>query len=203
MIVATFTDSLVAYGTAALALFTVALAWSTRKLAKAAITDQRAQWRPVLIAGDDEVAETNDQLRILVRNVGRGPALGVHGQLRISGPSGATTPGAPGVVLPGDTLELCFVVNDDFPRGLVRRFEVSYYDIGEWWHQTELTAGWGEERPDGSRPFRIAKTFVSETGRQLLPVHGSPRTTTALRKRQTHPWFRAWDRLPRLKRRGR
>jgi hypothetical protein len=184
VIVATFTDSLVAYGTVALALFTVALAWSTRKLAKAAIADQRAQWRPVLIAGDDEVAETNDQLRI-------------------SGPSGATTPGAPGVVLPGDTLELCFAVNDAFPRGLVRRFEVSYYDIGEWWHQTELTAGWGEERPDGSRPFRIAKTFVSETGRQLLPVHGSPRATTALRKRRMRPWFRAWDRLRRLKRRGR
>lgn len=76
--------------------------WAYR-LAAAAIADQRAQWRPVLISASQEVDESvPGELLIEVRNVGRGPALGVGGQLRIAGPSGAAKPRQPNICLPGE-----------------------------------------------------------------------------------------------------
>jgi hypothetical protein len=187
-------DSIVAYGTAILALGTVALALFTYRLAAAAIADQRAQWRPVLISASQEVDESvPGELLIEVRNVGRGPALGVGGQLRIAGPSGAAKPGQPNICLPGEILELRFGVNGEYPRGAIRRFEVTYYDIGEWWHVTDLTAS---IREPGS-PLTIAQTFVSEMQRQLLPVHGSRRARAAFERRQNRFWRRKWRGLRR------
>lgn len=182
-------DSVVAYGTAMLALGTVALAFFTYRLASAATSDQRAQWRPVLIPASEVVDESiTGELRMMVRNVGRGPALGVGGQLRISGPSGAAIPGQPNICLPGDVLELRFGVNDKYPRGLVRRFEITYYDIGEWWHTTDLTASIREQ----NGPLVMAQTFVNEMDRQLLPVHGSRRARATAERRQNRPWRRIW-----------
>jgi hypothetical protein len=182
-------DSVVAYGTAMLALGTVALAFFTYRLAAAATSDQRAQWRPVLIPASETVDESvAGELRIKVRNVGRGPALGVGGQLRISGPSGATIPGQPDICLPGEVLELRFGVNNEYPRGFVRRFEVTCYDIGEWWHTTDLTASIREQ--DG--PLTMAQTFVNEMDRQLLPVHGSRRAKATAERKQKRPWRRMW-----------
>src|SRR5690348_10396333 len=115
-------DSVVACGTAILAVGTVALAFFTYRLASAASGDQRAQWRPVLVAASDVVDESvPGELRLEVRNVGRGPALGVNGQLRISGPSGAVIPGQPNLCLEDEVLELRFGVSNDHPRGLTRR----------------------------------------------------------------------------------
>ena len=192
-------DSVVAYGTAVLAFGTAALAFFTYRLAAAATSDQRAQWRPVLIAASEEVDESvAGELRIEVRNVGRGPALGVGGQLRIAGPSGATIPGQPNVCLPDEILELRFSAKGDYRRGSVRHFEVTYYDIGEWWHTTDLTASIREQ----GGPMTIARTFVSETDRQLLPVHGSRRAKAAAERERKRPWARALHWLRRKARRS-
>jgi hypothetical protein len=187
-------DSVVAYGTAVLALGTAALAFFTYRLAAAATSDQRAQWRPILIAGSEEVDESIDgELLIEVRNVGRGPALGVGGQLRIAGPSGAVIPGQPNICLPDEIMELRFSVNGEYGRGSVRHFEVTYYDIGEWWHTTDLTASIREQ----GGPLTVMKTFVSERNRQLLPVHGSRRAMAAAERKKKRPWVRSWHWLRR------
>lgn len=182
-------DSVVAYATAILALGTVALAFFTYHLAAAAGSGQRAQWRPVLIAASKEVDESVDgEVLIEVRNVGRGPALGVGGQLRISGPSGGTVPGESDICLPDQVMELRFSVSGEFSRGLTRRFEITYYDIGEWWHTTDLTATVRE----AGGPLRIAQTFVSEADRQLGTTYGSRRAKAAVKRREQRPWRRAW-----------
>jgi hypothetical protein len=126
-------DSLVGYGTVILALGTVALAFFTYRLANAATRDQRAEWRPVLIAALDEVEEiAPGELLLVVRNVERDPALGVGGELRIVGPSGGVIPGQSNVCLPGEKLSLLFSAKGDHGFGVIRHFEVTYYDIGEW-----------------------------------------------------------------------
>lgn len=166
-------ETLVALGTLVLAAFTGYLAWSTRQLAEAATADQRAQWRPVLIAEDDEVDEhIEGELRVRLHNVGRGPALGVHGQLRSGGPKGATFPGSPDRVLPGEVLELRFSRKNDITRGAILSFEIFYYDIGDWLHATELTV-LPREQQDGSKPLRVARCQVSESGTRRAFPKGS------------------------------
>jgi hypothetical protein len=175
----------VAWATLLLAVFTATLAWYTSRLARSATAAQRAEWRPVLIPASEAVDESVlGELGIEVRNVGRGPALGVNGQLRIAGPSGAVIPGQPSTCLPGETLQLRFGVTGDHRGGLVRRFEVTYYDIGERWHTTDLAASIREQ--DG--PLAIRKTFVTEMSRQLSAIHGSRQAVA----RQNRPWRRAW-----------
>jgi hypothetical protein len=184
-------ETLVALGTLALAVVTAYLAWKTRSLAIAATEDQRSRWRPILIAADQVVDEdVEGELRIRVRNVGQGPALGVGGQLRIKGPTGAVIPGSPSTALVDDVLELRFSLKEkDFWRGYVVRFEVTYFDIKEWWHVTDITATI-REQPDGSKPLRIAGTFVSETGRRLGPVYGSRRAKADAERHGKRPWNR-------------
>ncbi len=184
-------DLFIALGTMILAVGTVALAFFTFRLASSASRDQRAEWRPVLIAAREEVGETTDgEFLIVVRNVGRGPALGVNGELRIAGPSGAVIPGQENVCLPGDTMPLRFGINGEYGRGIVR-FEVTYYDIGEWWHRTDLTASISEE----NGPLTIGQTFVNEMNRQLLPVHGSRRAQEVAERKRNHLWHRTKRRL--------
>jgi hypothetical protein len=48
-------------------------------------------------------------------NVGRGPALGINGQLRIAGPSGATKPGEPAICDAGGSIDLLF--GETWPDG--------------------------------------------------------------------------------------
>ena len=184
-------ETLVAVGTLVMAAFTAYLAWATRSLAVAATEDQRSRWRPVLIPADQDVDESvPGELGIRVRNVGQGPALGVHGQLWIKGPTGAVIPGNPNVVLVGEALELRFSMSEkDFWRGYVVRFEVTCYDIKEWWHVTDFTATI-REQPDGSKPLKINGTFVNETGRRVGGVHGSRRATEDAKRHEKRPWNR-------------
>lgn len=185
-------EVLVAVATVAVAILTISLVLSNRQLAQAAISDQRARWRPVLIAANEEVDESvPGELMIQVRNVGRGPALGVSGELRISGPSGAVIPGQADICLVDDILALRFSCKGEYSRGLIRQFEVTYYDIGEWWQKTYLSAVPRKE-PDGSISLHLARTFVSETDRQLGPVHGSPRARIEAEQTRHRPWRRAW-----------
>jgi hypothetical protein len=187
----------VAIGTISLAGFTAVLAWSTRALARSSASDQRSQWRPLLIPGGQSVDEdTPGELSIYIRNVGRGPALGVNGELRSGGPRGSTVPGRATIVTPGDQLELRFRLNppSPTPRGRVLEFRVSYYDIAEQWHLTELTA-LAQSESDGSKPLRIAGTFVNETGRYLLPGQGSRRARLADERRAQRLWSRGRSRV--------
>src|SRR4051812_23825245 len=83
-------DMFVALGTLGLAIFTAALAWTTRGLARASSADQRAQWRPVLVPAHQRVDEPEPGIcEIDLRNAGRGPALGVNGNMRTGQPLGA------------------------------------------------------------------------------------------------------------------
>jgi hypothetical protein len=67
-----------AIGTIGAAFMTAWLAASTRKLAREAGTETRANWRPVLVPDSPDAVELNDRLLSLhIRNIGRGPALTV------------------------------------------------------------------------------------------------------------------------------
>jgi hypothetical protein len=166
-------DFLIAFGTMVLAIGTVALAFFTYRLASATRKTERAQWRPVLIPFTDLIERIGDEeFRLRLQNVGRGPALGVGGQLRIDGPSGAVIPGQPNICVEGDGIDLFFSHRGDYRPGVVHHFEVTYYDIGEWWHVSDLRA-LGQEESNGKKPLRINMTFVSEQNRQLGPVFGS------------------------------
>ncbi len=166
-------DFFIALGTIVLAMGTVALAFFTYRLASATRKEERAQWRPVLIPFTDLVERFGDEeFRLRLQNVGRGPALGVGGQLRIDGPSGAVIPGQPSICVEGGGIDLLFSFRGDYRPGVVHHFEVTYYDIGEWWHVTDLRA-LGREEDDGDKPLRINMTFVNQQDRQLGAVFGS------------------------------
>lgn len=166
-------DFFVALGTIVLAIGTVALAFFTYRLASATRKEERAQWRPVLIPFTDLIERVGDrEFRLRLQNVGRGPALGVNGQLRINGPSGAVIPGQPSICVEGGGIDLFFSYRGDYRPGTVHHFEVTYYDIGEWWHVTDLRA-LGREEENGEKPLRINMTFVNQQDRQLGAVFGS------------------------------
>jgi hypothetical protein len=88
-VVATFWEPLTAIGTLTLAAFTAYLALSTRRLARNAGDEVRANWRPVLViqanyssvGGTPSVRLHERELWLNVRNVGRGPALHVRATL--------------------------------------------------------------------------------------------------------------------------
>lgn len=182
-------DSLVAIGTLALAAGTAWLAWQTRAMARASRDDERAQWRPALApsqTGDVEYDDTSGQMAFEVRNVGRGPAFGIGAQLR-SGkrPLGASHPSGPGratALAPGESFTLrCRITDPDRRiRGMVIEAEISYYDITERWHRSIFTVA-GHRPLDKLRDYSIppelavAKAFIYETDRDLLPVLGSPK----------------------------
>lgn len=75
-------EEVTAVGTLAVAAVTGGLAWTTRRLAGAAVREARANWQPVLVPflnlprdeSGDALLES-DALEMGVRNVGRGPAL--------------------------------------------------------------------------------------------------------------------------------
>lgn len=111
-------DALVAVGTLALAAVTGSLALMTWRLARAAGAEARSQTRPVLIPGVGgaiagavstnplEHDVTRQQLRINVRNAGRGPALFVRVALEPS--SSSPTDGPLAAMAPGDEVQLVF-----------------------------------------------------------------------------------------------
>lgn len=181
-------DALVAIGTLALAAVTAWLAWSTRALARASRNDERAQWRPVLVPDSRASVDYDEGTGVMafeVRNVGRGPAFGVNAQIRTGKrPIGASIPGIGGAtaLAPHEGFRLQARVSDRAQRvrGLVIEAEVSYYDITERWHRSIFTIV-GRRPPDKLRDhsvtpqLEVAKVFVYETERYVLPVLGSPK----------------------------
>lgn len=177
-------DFFIALGTMVLAVGTVALAFFTYRLASATSREQRADWRPVLIPFTSLIEHSGEsELRVKLQNVGRGPALGVGGQLRIEGPSGAAVSNQPSICVAGGWIDLRFSIHGDHGLGIVRHFEITYYDIGEWWHVTDLKAMY--EREGDDHPLRIVQTFVSESDRQLLPIFGSRNAQARKARRST------------------
>jgi hypothetical protein len=184
---------LLAAATFLVAIFTAVLAYSTFVVARSSTADQQSQWRPVVIPGDQTVDEsTEGEAAIELRNVGRGPAMGLHGELRRGDqPYAASIPGQENIAAPGDRLRMRFrLPNPPAPRGSVIRAWISYYDVTEQWHRTEvlMTARRQEEQ---DHPLRIARTNVEETGRYLTPSQGS--------KRQSSLWIRALSKRPHLR----
>lgn len=180
-------DAIVAIGTLLLACVTASLAWSTRALALASRKDERAQWRPAVVPGVRAPVDYDDATGALsfeLRNVGRGPAFGIHAQLRSGKRAlGASLPGSSAIALaPGDSYCLQARIIDPSLRirGKVIEVDVSYADITERWHRSRLTIV-GRRPPDKLRDpsvvaqLEVAKVFVYETDRYILPVLGSPR----------------------------
>ena len=90
-VVASTTDAITAWATLALAFFTAFLALTTRRLAREAGNETRANWRPVLVVGSYRgdrgfvrAATYQDERRTLavnVLNVGRGPTIKLEATL--------------------------------------------------------------------------------------------------------------------------
>jgi hypothetical protein len=75
-------EEVTAVSTLSLAAVTAGLAWSTRRLAREANAETRANWQPVLVPDPDIGIRMNgDTLELPIRNVGRGPALNVTAAL--------------------------------------------------------------------------------------------------------------------------
>lgn len=173
-------DALVAIGTIGLAVFTAGLAFSTRLLASASRAEQRAQWRPMIIVGEDTSADyVPDEgiFLVSIRNVGRGPALGVHAQLRAGrNPAGAAQPRDAIVLAPGESADLEVRVSEAYrdrtQGGLVWYLEVSYYDIGDRWHRTRLVISPANDE-DGLLSTRVRRVDLQDTGRDRTSFQGS------------------------------
>jgi hypothetical protein len=192
-------DTYVAISTFGLAVFTAALAWSTRTLARAAATDQRAQWRPVVISEANTEVDylaVEGTLLVRIRNVGRGPALGINAELRVGkNPAGASTPRDAVILAPGELVDLDIRVSEQHrsPDGPSLAYvDVSYYDVTERWHLTRLTITAKDEERDGQtfRVLRVRRVILHETGRSLLPVHGSLHAQAADDHARRRPWRR-------------
>lgn len=124
-----------------MATFTAILAFSTRALARSSATDQRSQWRPIVIPAEQTIDESIDgELRIEPRNVGRGPALGLQGELwRGNAPYAASIPGQENIAALNDSIGLRFRVPDPpAPRGSILSARLSNYE-GEQWHHNNIT----------------------------------------------------------------
>lgn len=187
---------LLAVATLGVAIFTAVLALATRTLARSAAADQRSQWRPVIIPADQTVDErTQGELVIQLRNVGRGPALGLHGELRRGdAPYAASVPGQENIAAPEDRLWIRFGLPDPpAPRASIIRAWLSYYDVAEQWHRTEILIS--ARAANDPRPLRIARTHVEETGRHLTAGQGSRRAAQLEARRQQRPWMRVWSRI--------
>lgn len=101
------------------------------------------------------------------------------------------------ILVPGEGTELEILVGENARRDLADRkrpfppsiveIELSYYDVGERWHHTYLTATRSQNETDR---MRVSRVLVNETDRMLLPVHGSHRAKTEEARRQIRPWRR-------------
>lgn len=188
---------LLAVATVLVAIFTAVLALSTRALARSSAADQRSQWRPIIIPGDQTIDESIEgELCIELRNVGRGPALGLHGELRRGdSPYAASIPDQVSIVAPDERLWTRFRLPDPpAPRGAIIRARLSYYDVAEQWHHTDITMG--VRRPeDADQPVRVARTNVEESGRYLTAGQGSHRAAQLAAARQQGPWMCGLSRI--------
>ena len=117
--------------------------------------------------------------------------------MRAGKTGGASIPGSDNIVMPGEVLRIPFKLVQgatDFWRGYVVTFEVSCVDIAEQFHKTTIRATM-RKQSDGSKPLRLASVFVEETGRHLLPVHGSARAKADAERRARRLSSRARVRL--------
>jgi hypothetical protein len=154
-------EEVTAVSTLGLAAVTFGLARSTRKLAREANAETRANWRPVLVP-EVEDASTGAKglsldgrlLSMRIRNIGRGPALTVTAALWVEGERGYPDPvfrGRAGsnVVAPGE--RITFEWHDfDAPRppsvlGLQAWSQldgmITYGDVGYVRYETEVKVG--------------------------------------------------------------
>lgn len=178
-------------------------------MASASRKDQRAQWRPALVPGVEAPVKYDDatgEMSFEIRNAGRGPAFGINAQLRLGKrPVGASVPSGPGTavaIAPAETFWLRCRVTDPSQqiRGWVIEAEISYYDITERWHQSIFTIA-GHKPHDklgdpSVRPeLRIAKAYVYETDRGVLPVLGSRKAMEREARDQEGLWRRTKRRI--------
>ena len=172
-------DSLVAIGTLALALFTVWLAWSTRRLAKQTSDEVAADFRPVLIDAQQgtvqidypQVAGQEGTTRVAVQNVGPGPAMNTKARLRLKFSDkewsseidlGTIAPGQPAAA---GVVSVPVIVD----RPITAELECEYEDLAEKTHRTEFsyesdTTGGGEVWPQ--LMLALTKTRIPSTGGQ-------------------------------------
>ncbi|MEU3341998.1 hypothetical protein [Streptomyces sp. NPDC006668] len=155
-------EALVAIATFALAAVTVWLAWSTRQLAQETAADERAQWRPVLVSAADRdnlfertggiVRYTDSSngtlttyLNVVIRNVGRGPALHTRAHLELPGVPGGVSPriGRPlGPLAPDDGQVLTFEIPAAESRA---QLLLDYRDVTGRPHATSITVESAEQ----------------------------------------------------------
>jgi hypothetical protein len=151
-------EPLTASGTLALALVTAWLAWSTRRLAREAGDETRANWRPVLVVegfssatgSAPAVSIRDDCLYLGVHNIGRGPALVVTALLGLEDPQRepVRSRGSSNALEPGGWLTLewrDFKPPQPPPEGLPAWASligrISYGDVSYRRHSTRIALG--------------------------------------------------------------
>jgi hypothetical protein len=188
-------DTAVAAGTIGLAWYTARLAKATRNLAQTSVDDERAQWRPAIIGGaDTEVDFLADEERLVmaVRNVGRGPALGVSAELRNVAPNPINALHIIHALLPNESADFEFPVDKSPSLAIV---DFWYTDLAETIHRSRMWITPKDEELDGQvvRLLRIRRVATVDTKRPLGPAHPT------LRDEIEQPAEPAWrDRMRRL-----
>jgi len=187
-------EGVAAIGTLVLAAFTAWLAWTTRRLARAAGSETRANWRPVLVFALATLE--GGRLSLSVRNVGRGPALrlGAYIMLDSEKPKITRPRQLADVVAPG---EPAVIEWSDFdpPTSAVAGVglpvwdgfdgELSYFDVSYSFYRTTFKLGirsdrkaanvydWRhEDYPRGPRRVRLRSWWWLRTAKARRFVRG-------------------------------
>lgn len=185
-------EALVAIGTLTLAAGTVALAWTTRRLAAESAADLRSQWRPLLLPGEAthwlQYDEAKKQLIVPIRNAGRGPALFVRTLLDPDNSSPANW--SLGSLAASDEVNLVFegIYPKDPPR---RQVLLDYRDLAERTYSTAIVIeGFPKEprfydvRPYEANPVTLHGDAVQQEGIKVVAPVPSP----SLRDRIAARW---------------
>jgi hypothetical protein len=178
-------DALVAIGTLALAVATVLLAWSTRRMAKATAQDVAAQWRPALTPGHDVEVRHDERTKhamATLRNVGAGAAYYLDIGLDLGGTIIPAAPWEPDgaqpsnfAVLPaGESIDLHFMGVDERPEKC--ELIADYEDVAGASYSTRiaistLIAWYPEARDDEA--LRMTRVTLS-TGGGIVPWSQPP-----------------------------
>jgi hypothetical protein len=198
-------DTAVAAGTIGLAWYTARLAKATRALAETSVDDERAQWRPAIIgAADTEVdfLESDGRMLMAVRNVGRGPALGVSAELRNVAPNPINAIRIIHGLLPNESADFEFPVDKSPPLAIV---DFWYHDLAETIHRSRMWITPKDEEIDGhvARVLRIRRVATVDTKRPLGPAFQTFRDQVLPKEPDWRDRVRGWrDRIRGLLHRG-